>query len=157
MPKLEIERDDRFVARERRIHRGAVVAMALAVLAGAVGLFGYGPLSSATREGAGYRVTYDQFSRNGAPLELTIETTKAGELPVWIDDTLLDATQLERVLPVAAKEHRTHGGVTFLFEDSLGGSQKVSFYFTGNALGLVRGRVGRSRRDSVPLRIFFYP
>lgn len=91
MAELEIERDDRVVAMERRVHRIAVVVMTLVVLSGALGVFGFGPLASATRQGAGFTVTYERFARNGAQLRLTVDQTRPGAMRVWIDDTLLEA------------------------------------------------------------------
>lgn len=78
MPGLEIERDDRFVARERVVHRVAVAVMLLAVVAGALGVFGAGPLTSATVHGDDFTVTFDRFARNGAPLQVTVRTTGPG-------------------------------------------------------------------------------
>lgn len=100
--ELEIERDDRFVASERRTHRVAVVVMTLVVLGGALGVFGFGPLASATRRGDGFTVTYERFARNGAPLQMTVEQARPGPLRVWIGDALLDAMQVERIVPAAA-------------------------------------------------------
>jgi hypothetical protein len=153
MADLEIERDDRFVANERRTHRVAVAMMALVVLCGALGVFGFGPLASVTRRGAGVAVTYERFGRNGAPLRLTVDRTRPGPLRVWVSDALLEATRLDTVVPTPAGEQRTAAGATFSFE----GSDTAAFELTGNDVGLVRGRVGRSPTDAVPITILLYP
>lgn len=153
MAELEIERDDRFVANERRTHRVAVAVMALVVLGGALGVFGFGPLASTTRRGAGVTVTYDRFGRNGAPLRLTVDQTRPGPLRVWLSDALLEGTRLDGVVPAPASEQRTAAGATFSFE----GSDTAAFEFTGNEVGLVRGRVGRSPTDTMPVTIVLYP
>lgn len=153
MAELEIERDDHFVANERRVHRIAVTAMALVVLGGALGIFGVGPLASTTRAGDGFTVTYERFARNGAPLRLTVDQARPGPLRVWIDHAVLDATQLDGVVPAATTEQRTTAGVRFTFE----GSDTASFALTGDAIGLVRGRVGLSPDAAVPATILLYP
>lgn len=157
MRDLQIERDDRFVARERVLHRIAVVAMALAVAAGVAGLLGSGPLATTSRDGNGYRVTYDRFARNGAPLQLRVETTDAAGGHVWIEDSLLRATRLERVLPTATAERRSAAGVRFAFEPVAGARAIATFNLTGDGVGLVHGRVGLSPDDAVPVSILLYP
>ena len=157
MTDLEIERDDRFVARERLTHRVAVVAMTLVVLGGALGVFGYGPIASTTRHGDGITVTYDRFARNGAPLQLMVEHSGEGPPRVWVDDTVLDAMQLERVVPAAATERRTAAGVTFDFDGANTADGTTTFALTGNDVGIVRGRIGRSPTEAVPIWILLYP
>jgi len=157
MAELEIERDDRVVAMERRVHRIAVVVMTLVVLSGALGVFGFGPLASATRQGAGFTVTYERFARNGAPLRLTVDQTRPGAMRVWIDDTLLEATHLDQVVPAAATEQRTTAGATFGFDGSGAARRTAAFELTGDDVGVVRGHVGRSPADAVPITILFYP
>lgn len=157
MTELEIERDDRFIAKERLTHRVAIVAMTLVVLGGALGVFGFGPLASTTRRGDGFTVTYERFARNGAPLQLTVEQSRLGPPRVWIDDAVLEAMQLERVVPAAATEQRTAAGVTFGFDGSGTADWTAAFSLTGNDVGVMRGRVGRSPTDAVPIWILLYP
>jgi hypothetical protein len=156
MAELDIERDDRFVANERLTHRVAIVVMSLVVVGGALGVFGFGPLASAARRGDGFTVTYERFARNGAPLEVTVVQDRPGPRRVWIDDALLEALQLERVVPGAATEQRTTAGATFGF-DGLGAGGTATFELTGDEVGMVRGRIGRSPTDAVPIWILFYP
>ena len=153
MADLEIERDDRFVANERRVHRVAVVVMTVLVLAGAAGVFGVGPLATVTRQGPGFTVTYDRFARNGAPMQFAIDQTGDGPLRVWMDQAVLDATELDQVVPAATNEQRTTAGATFTFP----GSDTAVFSLTGDDVGVVRGRVGRSPDDAVPVTIILYP
>lgn len=155
--ELEIERNDRFVDNERRTHRVAVVVMALVVFGGAFGLFGFGPLASATRHGDGFTVTYERFARNGAPLQMTVEQVRPGPLRVWIGDAFLDAMQVERVVPAAATERRTMAGATFGFAGSGAAGGTVAFNLTGDHVGMVRARVGRSPTDAVAIWILLYP
>lgn len=153
MADLDLERDDRFTANERRVHRAAVALMTLLVLAGALGVFGVGPLATVTRRGPGFTVTYDRFTRNGAPMEVAVDHTGGGTLQVWLDRTVLDATQVDRVVPTATDEQLTGDGATFTFQ----GSDTAVFSLTGDAVGVVRGRIGRSPGDAVPVTIVMYP
>lgn len=157
MAELELERDDRFVANERLTHRVAIVVMTLVVVGGALGVFGFGPLASATRRGDGFTVTYERFARNGAPLQVTVQQTRPGPRRVWIDDALLEAMQVERVVPAAATERRTTAGATFGFDGSGTARGTAAFDLTGNAVGMVRGRIGRSPTDAVSIWILLYP
>jgi hypothetical protein len=157
MAELDIERDDRFVANERLMHRVAIVAMTLVVLGGALGVFGFGPLASAARRGDGFTVTYERFARNGAPLEVTVEQDRPGPQRVWVDDAVLEALQLERVVPAAATEQRTTAGATFSFDGSGAAGRTATFELTGDDVGVVRGRIGRSPTDAVPIWILLYP
>lgn len=154
MPDLEIERDDRFIAIERMLHRVAVGVMVLVVLAGGLGVFGFGPLSSTTRTHAAFEVTYDRFARNGAPFALEVTATGS---EVWLNEALLDATQVERIVPAPAEELRTTDGATFVFGDSDDGRTVTTFHMTGDAVGLVRGRAGASPDDATSVSVFFYP
>ena len=157
MSELDIERDDRFVARERLTHRIAVVAMVLVVAGGVLGVFGFGPLASAARRGDGFTVTYERFARNGAPLQVTVEQHRPGPRRVWIDDTLLEGLQLEGVVPTPATERRTTAGAMFTFAGSGAAGGIATFDLTGDDVGLVRGRIGRSGADAVPIWILLYP
>ena len=157
MSDLHIERDADFLDAERIVHRIGVVLMTLAVAAGALGFFGYGPLSTATRIATGYTVTYDRFARNGAEFSVLLQQTGAEPLQVWIDTALLDATQPDRVVPEASEERPDDRGVTFVFDDEGGTDRQANFHFTGDTIGLIRGQVGRSPDDTVPVSAFFYP
>ncbi|HSK96782.1 MAG TPA: hypothetical protein VK891_09215 [Euzebyales bacterium] len=154
MPDLQIERDDRYLAAERALHRAIVVLMALVVVAGALGVFGFGPLSSASRAGDGFEVSYDRFGRNGAPLTLDVTTTGSD---VFVGDALLESVQIERVTPAPAAERRAAGGMAFTFAPADGGPTRVSFDLTGDAVGVVSGQIGRSPGDAMAIRIIFYP
>jgi hypothetical protein len=154
---LELEMSDAFAARERLIHRIALAAMMLIIVAGLLGAFGFGPLSVATRTGSDYRLTYDRLARNGAPFAIEVQTTTGRRSQVWIDRWLLDATRLERVVPEPSEERPHAGGVTFVFAEPAGAPPHVTFHFVGDAVGAVRGRVGRSPTDAVGLSVFFYP
>jgi len=154
MPDLEIERDDRFIAIEHVLHRIAVVVMVTVVLAGALGVFGFGPLSSTTAAREGIEVTYDRFARNGAPLALEITTTGT---QVWINEALVDAVQVDRVVPAPAREQRSADGTTFVFDAPAGERIRVTFALTGDTVGLVRGQVGASAGDTAPVPVIFYP
>lgn len=46
---------------------------------------------------------------------------------MWIDDTLLEATQLERIVPAPAEEIRAEDGTTFVFDRSTG-ARTVAVY-----------------------------
>jgi hypothetical protein len=154
MPDLEIERDDRFIAIEHVLHHVAVVVMVAAVLAGALGVFGFGPLSSSTAARDGFEVTYDRFARNGAPLTLEITTTGT---QVWINEALIDAVQVDRVLPAPAQEQRSADGTTFTFDAPAGEPIRMTFALTGDTVGLVRGQVGVSAGDTIAVPVVFYP
>lgn len=76
---------------------------------------------------------------------------------VWIDDTLLEATQLERIVPAPAEEIRAEDGTTFIFDRSTGARTRATFHMTGDAVGIVRGRTGVSPGDTAAVSVLFYP
>ena len=153
MRELDVERDDRFTAIERTVNHVALAVMALVVLAGALGVFGFGPLSSTTRTGNGFAVTYDRFARNGAPLTFEFTIDDADNARVWLDTALLDAVQIEQVVPAATQQQRTADGATFRFARAA----SATFDLTGDRVGLVRGRAGTSPDNAVPITLVMYP
>ncbi|HSK91596.1 MAG TPA: hypothetical protein VK875_09800 [Euzebyales bacterium] len=156
MPGIELDDSPRFAARERQVRRVAGVLMATFVVLAALGLFGFGPLSSTATGGPGYEVTYDRFGRNGAPFGIDLRSTGGGPLRVWIEAPLLEALELDQVTPAAASERLVGGGVLFTFADGQDPGS-VRFAFTADTVGPARGRVGRSPDDAVGVSVFFYP
>ena len=157
MPELDLERDDRFLRRERRFHRVVVAGMAVVLLVGLLGVFGIGPLAATTKRGPGFDLTYDRFARNGAPLTLEVQADLSGEGSIWLDSALIRSVQVNRVVPAPLKERRTQDGATFTFHAVEGRQETVTFQMTGDTWGLVRGRAGLSPKASVPVTILFYP
>ena len=69
-PELEFEQDLSFQRREWSIQRAGWLVMATIVIAGLIGLFGAGPLSSANAEAGPLQLQYSRFERRHAPSEL---------------------------------------------------------------------------------------
>jgi hypothetical protein len=106
--ELEIAEDIRFQEREWKVERIGWVLLALIVLLALAGLFGTGPLSSASVDDADGALTvgYERFIRHDGRSTLTIDVTgdqaSNGEIEIWLSQEYLDAFELQNVSPQPA-------------------------------------------------------
>jgi hypothetical protein len=116
------EEDLRFERRWHRIQRIGRALLVIAIVAAVVGVFGTGPLASATAEGPGGRfsVDYDRFVRSTQSTSLQISAQGAvGPGTVAIAQAFLQATSLSDVSPQPDSETARGGRVVLSYQGSL--------------------------------------
>lgn len=160
-----IEEDLRFQIRSWRIQRAGWVLGLLLLAAALVGLFGNGPLSTATARSAdgGIEVTYDRLARHGSPTQLKVDVRQplAGDGPVvvWLARDFLDGIEIEAIIPepnrVVDSDART--GYEFEVEDVGGDGLNVTFFVRYDQIFIRHGEVGVGSGQPVPFDMLVYP
>jgi hypothetical protein len=127
---VQIEEDPRFQRREWRVQRVAWLVFALIIVAALAGVFGRGPLSSASVSGAGLRLDYERLARWRTPQTLTIQLTgddaAAGPHVIWISRDYLEGVEIERITPEPASERLSPGRVEFHFNQIIVGASTAT-------------------------------
>lgn len=129
----DVGQDHPFERRWRRTQRISWVLLTLFVLAGAAGVFGAGPLSSAVvvSPGGGARVRYQRFARVQNATQIRIEVLRAApgtRLTIHLSRALSKSIRIERTSPRPLWVRESPDGQTFAFDTSLGtGPLRISF------------------------------
>jgi hypothetical protein len=136
------EEDVRFEQRWHRVQRVGRALLVLALVAAVVGVFGTGPLASATAEGPGGRfsVDYDRFVRTTQSTALRISSRGApGPATVAIAQSFLEATSLSDVSPQPDSETARGGRVVLSYQGSL--PDQVELQLAPEDIGVHRATV----------------
>jgi hypothetical protein len=154
--RFQIDEDLNFQRREWKIQRLGWVAMALVILAALLGVFGTGPLSSATIERDGLRLEHERFCRlqRNTELRFTIAGT-ADPVLLLIGGEYLDRVRIERITPEPAKAEAVSDGVVFQFV--LQGPAAVTFHLMPKKFGLVSGKARLGQAAPITFTQFIYP
>lgn len=161
---IEIAEDMDFQQKEWLWVRVGWIAMLLVALAGLLGLFGVGPLSDTTTRGKTIEVRHGRFERLLAPVEYKVrispENVKNGEVRMRIDETLLDAYNIQRVVPEPESVEVSPDYHIFVFKVGSEASSQpfhIAFHMLGDRVGVVGGSIGIENGEMVHLTQFVYP
>jgi hypothetical protein len=133
---IEIAQDLDFQRASWRVQRvGWVIMLALALF-GLAGLFGGGPLSSASAgdEKLGFRVRYDRFTRMAAPQTLYLEVSAASIRPdstfaVWLGREWLETNEVRQVTPEPESTLAAPDAVEYTFRATGGTNTTLTVRF----------------------------
>lgn len=147
-----------------RVQRIAWVALALAVLAVLLGVFGgQGPVSDARQRTADgvLEIRYDRLTRWSAPatLEITVsgEHVDANELRLGLNREYLKAALIERITPAPVRTQAGTGEIYFVFAAAPGARALIVFHLKMEAIGLQRGRITLAPDTALEFAQFVYP
>ena len=154
--QFQIDEDLKFQRREWKIQRVGWAAMALVIIAALIGVFGTGPLSSATIQGEGLRLEHERFCRfqRSTQLRFTIDGT-GDPVRVLIGSEYLDSAMIERITPEPAKAESVSDGVVFQF--AVHGPATVTFHLMPKKFGLVSGKARLGQAAPIIFTQFIYP
>jgi hypothetical protein len=161
---IQIEEDLTYQRREWRFERAGWAVMVVLLLAGLLGLFGYGPLSRARAGTQGaLMVRYDRLQRASAPTEYHFQAapwlTRNGQLRLRFDDALLDEVEMESILPEPVQMRAGPGYTEFVFamDGTEGPSAHLQFQFKPATFGHVRGRVSTEGAEPLVIDQIIFP
>jgi hypothetical protein len=144
---LQNANDLRYHKRAWLIQRIGWAAMAALVIAGGLGVFGNGILSSASirPESNGPRLEYQRFIRNETPsvLNFYLKPAPDGTLRVWVSRDYLKTMELQGADPPPKHSEVAADRVRFEFQGSTDGKAAlVSLYYKPRSVGAVQGAAG---------------
>jgi len=159
---LEIAEDMDFQRKEWNAERWGWIFMLIVTIAALLGLFGQGPLSSASAENGSLRVRYGRFERLFAPAQFTINLNQAvaqnGEIRLQMDQRLLQAYTVENVFPEPDSVELSPDHYTYVFKTSQSGQPPdIVFNLQANRLGPAAGQIRLENGQGVQLNQFIYP
>lgn len=162
---LEIDQDIEFQENAWTFERIGWIVMALIILFGALGLFGTGPLSSATAgdPDGPISLSYQRFVRHDGQDTLSVkvapdQVNPDGTVEIWISAAYLEGIEFQGISP-EPEEVRTDGVrtiYTFSVDDPV---VPVGFMFfvQPQSMGRYTGEVGIVDGPVVSFRQFSYP
>ncbi|HEX3053013.1 MAG TPA: hypothetical protein VHP83_20310 [Aggregatilineaceae bacterium] len=158
---LEITYDMDFQRREWRIQRIGWGLMALFAVAALLGLFGGGPLSSATagKEGSDFWVEYNRFLRLTKTTEVHIYIqSDADRIRFWMDRDYLTSMELVRTTPPVERAETTSDRVYFVFPQSRPGEPvQITFFLRPLKSTIASGQIGIDNRSTLDYTQIIYP
>jgi len=161
MPQSEIQLDEDIAHQQLlwRLERITWVLMALAILAGAVGLVGHGPFSAREAAGldSGLVVSYNRFERYHAQSQLTLELVDVmdAETRIRIGEDFLRRVEVMGIEPEPERVELDQGFMTYVFNTNAAGPILVDFKPV--KAGPVQLEIGRDSAPVQTLPLFIYP
>jgi hypothetical protein len=160
---IELEQDIAFQRKQWRIERVGWGLIALLVVLAAAGLFGTGPLSSATAGGEteGLTVEYERFVRRQGQAEIVIAIdarhASNGQVAVRIDGDYLASVRIQEVSPQPVEVRADGSDQVYVFAVA-DGAASIEVIFGGVPLeiGRLAGEVGTGD-STVSFSQFSYP
>ena len=163
---IEIAQDLDFQRKSWRVQRaGWAVMLALTVFALA-GLFGGGPLSSASAgdEKLGFLVRYERFTRLTAPQTLYLDVSSTlirpdSTVAVWLSRKWLETNQVEQITPEPESTRVTPDAMEYSFRATGGANAKLTLRFDleTRSMGRRRGSAGVTGGPAAEFTQLAYP
>jgi hypothetical protein len=163
-PGLEIDQDLDFQRKEWRVERIAWAALTIIVLLALLGLFGTGPLSSATAssDDDGLVLDYERFVRHDGEASLDIQVSpdqvSEGEIELWISTAYLDKVRIESISP-QPDEVRGEGDrqVYVFLAEAPNAPVSITFNLSPDRMGRYSGEMGIVDGPAISFTQLSYP
>lgn len=160
---LEISQDPQFERQSWRLQRFGWLCMAVVVVGALLGMFGPGPLSSASASASNsFRVDYNRFWRMQSPMTVRVtvepEAVHDGEAQLWFSQEYLGDLTIEQVTPPPSSVELTDGRVVYHFPtQSTEGPATIQFRIEPETPGCIQGRCGLSGGPEIAFTHYVYP
>jgi hypothetical protein len=156
---LDIDRPERFLARERRAQRIGAGVLVLFIIAGASGLFGGGPVSHATARSGAIEVGYERFGRltHHTATRIRVTTTAADGQPVtvYVDRDFLEHVSLLEIRPAGAQKALDADSAIFEVPAAQGAAH-LELHYEPQRFGSLQIQIGTGpERVAVRQLVFF--
>lgn len=155
---LQVDDDDAFQRADWRAQRIGWCLFAVALLAAMTGLFGGGPLSTATKEGDGWSIEYERFARRTKEQALTIRAhAQRQTIEIEFAGAILRQSRLESINPEPLSRIATTDGQRLTF--AVSGSEPITIVirFTPESAGQADGSVRIDGGEAKEFSTFVYP
>jgi hypothetical protein len=149
--ELELESNPRFLTLERTVQRIGIGLMALFVVAGALGVFGDGVVSTATARAGSLTVTYERVTRQTVRSTMTIEAASPDVARIGFDRAFLDEMTIHETRPRELEMRSEADRVVFLVP-AINGLATLRLHIEPLGPGVHRTRVTTQDGGRVELR-----
>ena len=138
----EVKTYPRFELGWNRLQTAIEILVATVVVAGLLGLFGTGPLSSATTQGSNkdVAIAYERILRRTVQTELSINLTKpavGSTLEVLMPDAFLNDMSIASSSPRASAMRVEPQGVAYVFDVGAAGTGRITFTLKPKGYGAI--------------------
>lgn len=131
------------------------VLIAVIVVAGLVGVFGSGPLSSSSAEIPNLRVEYERFARLQQPTRLKcVSIGSPTKAEIAINRDFVDAVRVDAIMPTPIHIESAGHWMVYRFAGASLGA--VTFDFTPTEFGILDAVI-RTTTDTIAFRQLVYP
>ena len=159
---LELDQDLSFQRREWTIQRAGWLVMATLLVAGLLGLFGTGPLGTATAEAGPLQLQFARFERRHAPseLEVVVERTAVSQdqLEIWFAADYLAGTEITSVMPEPVEVRVTDDRLVYRFSvDDQARTHRILIALEYDELGVATPHMGLVDGPELTFWQFVYP
>lgn len=136
---IEVAQDLAFERRSWTVQRAAWMVGVLVIAAAIAGVFGHGPVSSATVSSADgtLRVEYERVLRDQSPFNLRVHITPqpGGSAVIWLAREYFEKARLRHVTPDPERAEVHADGTLFTFAAAGDDPVEVVFHFDMDGLG----------------------
>lgn len=150
-----------FQERLWHVQRIGWVVFALIILAALLGLFGQGPLSSATAESGRLQVDYERFARFESPTTFDLRVAPAASdmtVEVWLSQGYLQQIEVVSISPPPSEVRADNDRLIYVFAlHQVGVIAQVTFHVTPLRTGLLLAQAGLTNEQPVQFSQFIYP
>lgn len=159
---LERDRDLRFQRREWTVQRGGWVVMLAIILAALGGLFGGGPLSTATAGVEPLQLQYARFERRHAPTEMELSVAGSAvsqdQIEVWFSSDYLARIEITSIVPEPEEVSESDDRVVYRFSIAdQTRAPRILIALEHDEPGLATGRIGLVDGPELAFRQVVFP
>jgi hypothetical protein len=159
---LELQSDPTYEEREWIAQRIGWVVMCVLALASLAGVLGPGPLSEREEghEGAALHVKYQRFGRYQAPAKIQIFCRPGGaaeQFELSLAREFVEAIEITEISPEPEEVSTKGKYYLYRFKRADGDDHLVTFRLKAEKFGAVQSEVTLDTKDSVRMRMFFWP
>lgn len=161
---LEVAQDLAFQQRQWKAECIGWAFMLLIALLVLIGLFGNGPLSSASVEApdGDLSAAYGRFARQEAPSTLTFQVVGSqatnNEIELWVSQDYLESVEVQRISPQPTEVRGGENRMIYVFAiDDPSATLQVTFSLEPQEMGRLSGEVGVAGGPTVTFNQISYP
>jgi hypothetical protein len=160
---LDLDDEEKFLERSWLIQRIGWVVMIIIVVAAIIGLFGGGPVSSASAGtlDSGLEIRYERFARMHAVTEARVRAAHAAPgdsmIAVWVSERWIGRFDVQSINPEPARTSVRGRGRTYEFVAADTSSVEIILELRPTKMGPTTGMISLIGGPSVPIRQFIYP
>lgn len=139
-PFATVKTYPRFERGWNRLQVATEIVVALIVVAGLLGLFGTGPLSSGTQTRPSFGIRYERIVRRTLQTQVIISLTKPARSPtfeVLMPNTFLADMSIASASPRASAMRVEPEGIAYVFDLGTAGTGEISFDLKPKGYGAV--------------------